>query len=358
MNILIGYGYFPTTTGRYIEESLAAEHHVTFVGTPGQGRPGYLPDVDVVELIKELKIQPNLFLYVDSGHSSYLPRNVERLGCPTAAFLIDVHLGGKLRKPIAALFDYVFVAQRDHVSSYQTGPRQHAEWLPLACDPLIHKALDLPRVYDVGFVGHIGRGDGRRAQLLKVIEKSFTLNNYRRPYSREEMVMIYNQSKITFNCAISNDVNMRVFEAMACGSLLITDRIGNGLLDLFQEGKHIVTYATPDELLERVAYYLEHDDEREKIARVGQAEVLTRHTYQRRARHILNVVFQQAPGARAPLRTATDGERIAHYARLYGKFRLLDASFDMLHAAFERRKGRFTASWQFVAAVLRRIRHG
>jgi Glycosyl transferases group 1 len=343
MRIFIGYGYFPTTTGRYLEEKFAAEHQVTFVGTAGEGRPGYPPNVDLIDLTQRLAIQPDLFLYIDSGHSAYLPRNIEKLNCPTAAYLIDVHLGSQLRQSIAPLFDYVFIAQRDYLPAYQIASSQHVEWLPLACDPAVHKPLGLPRIYDVGFVGHVGAHD-QRGQLLDVLAAHHTLNDYRRGYSREEMAVVYNQSKIAFNHAIRDDVNMRVFEAMACGALLVANRIGNGLLDLFQEGKHLVTYQTQDELVERVAYYLAHDDERQAIARTGQAEVLAHHSYRQRAEKILSVVFRQAPGARAPLRGAAEKHLLAQYAELYSKFRLLDASFDLLHLAFSEKQARMTSS--------------
>ncbi len=358
VKILVGYGYSPITTGRYLEECLSQGNEVVFVGTDGDSRPGLPSNVDLGKLVEGLASRPDLFLYVDSGERSYLPYGVETLECPTAALLIDVHLGGRLRRPLSTLFDYVFVAQRDFVSSYQSGPSQHVEWLPLACDPAVHKLEDLPRTYDVGFVGNIGSKGDRRRRLLKALESRFTLNDYRRHYPREAMAGIYSQSKIVFNCAIANDVNMRVFEAMASGALLVTNRVGNGLLDLFQDGKHIVTYETESELLDRVAFYLDHADEREEIARAGQALVLANHTYARRADCILNTVFRQAPGARAPLCSASQQQRIALYAELYSKFRLLDASFDMLNIAFSQKQARLWACVQFAGAVLRRVRHG
>lgn len=357
MNILIGYGYSSTTTGRYLEECLSQDNEITFVGTGGDARPGFPPNVDLGKLVKDSGFEPDLFLYVDSGERSYLPYGIETLSCPTAAFLIDVHLGGKLRRPLSALFDYVFVAQRDFVPLYQSGPRQHVEWLPLACDPVVHKPQDMPRTYDVGFVGNIGSKSDKRRRLLKALESRFTLNDYRRHYPREALTSIYSQSKIVFNCAISNDVNMRVFEAMACGALLVTDRIGNGLLDLFEEGRQIVTYQTEDELLDRVSYYLDHAEEREKIARAGQALVLANHTYRQRVECILNTI-SRAPGALSPLESASRQQRIAHYAGLYSRFRLLDASFDMVKIAFSQKQARLLACVQFAAAILRRVRHG
>lgn len=357
MNVLVGYGYFPFTTARYLEEALAQEHHVISVGTPWRGRPGYAPNVDIQGLVQDLKLHPDLFLYVDSGHAAYLPRNIEKLDCPTAAYLIDVHLGPRLRRPLATLFDYVFVAQKDCVDLYRMGKDQHVEWLPLACDPRIHKDLGLDRSLDLGFVGRVGGSYDRRTDMLQALETRFKLNDYRRPYKREEMASTYSESKIAFNCSISGDVNMRVFEAMACGAMLVTDRIANGLLDLFQDGRHLATFQTRDELLERVGYYLQHDDERKAIAEAGQAEVLAHHTYRCRGEQILETI-QASPSARAPLRDATESERLERYADLYSKFRLLDAGFAVLGNARAQRKARLASSYQLLLAILRRIKYG
>jgi len=39
----------------------------------------------------------------------------------------------------------------------------------------------------------------------------------------EQMAETYSASKIVFNCSLKKDVNMRVFEALASGSLLLTN---------------------------------------------------------------------------------------------------------------------------------------
>ena len=51
------------------------------------------------------------------------------------------------------------------------------------------------------------------------------------------MARIYSASRIVFNRSIKDDVNMRVFEALASGSLLLTnDLAANGQAELFRDG--------------------------------------------------------------------------------------------------------------------------
>ena len=73
----------------------------------------------------------------------------------------------------------------------------------------------------------------------------------------DAMARTYSASRIVFNRSIRNDVNMRVFEALACGSLLLTnDLADNGQAELFRDGEHLATYADAEELLDRAAFYL------------------------------------------------------------------------------------------------------
>ncbi len=108
-----------------------------------------------------------------------------------------------------------------------------------------------------------------------------------------EMYQILRNSKITLNhhidIAESYANNMRLFEATGVGTLLITDWKVN-LHEMFEPGKEVVAYRTPEECAELVRYYLERDDEREGIARAGQARTLREHTYYQRMKELVDIV--------------------------------------------------------------------
>jgi spore maturation protein CgeB len=72
--------------------------------------------------------------------------------------------------------------------------------------------------------------------------------------------------------------NMRLFEATGAGAMLVTEAAPN-LPDYFEPGREVVTYEGPDELIEKLRYYLEHDEERKRIAAAGQGRTLRDHTY-------------------------------------------------------------------------------
>jgi spore maturation protein CgeB len=80
-----------------------------------------------------------------------------------------------------------------------------------------------------------------------------------------------------------------LFEATGVGTLLITDWKVN-LHNMFELGKEVVAYRTPEECVDLIQYYLEHDEEREAIARAGQERTLREHTYYQRMQALVNLL--------------------------------------------------------------------
>ena len=75
--------------------------------------------------------------------------------------------------------------------------------------------------------------------------------------------------------------NMRLFEATGAGALLVTEA-GKNLSQLFEPDREVVGYTGADDLVDKLRYYSEHEDERRQIAAAGQARTLKEHTYSRR----------------------------------------------------------------------------
>jgi len=112
----------------------------------------------------------------------------------------------------------------------------------------------------------------------------------------EELSHYYAQARVSVNFSINNDINMRTFEAMGAGALVVTNKIfNNGFEDLFKDGEHLVTYKdiTTHEFEDKIRYYLEHPDEAEQIARNGFELVQKKHTYRNRLQEILAITGKQ-----------------------------------------------------------------
>lgn len=354
MHIAIGYNWFVTAAGYHIERALRAlGHQVTYVGLPCAQRAGYDSDVNLVEALAALPQPVDLYLWVDPA-GRYFPAGIEELSIPTACYLIDVHLGS-WRPQAARFFDVVFLAQKDYAPIYQDvlGHGQ-VHWLPLGAAEDVHRPLKLPRIYEVGFVGNLSRAhrETARARRLRLIAEQFRTNDFYRYYTPDQVGQVYNQSRIVFNTSIAGDVTMRVFEGSACGALVLTDATSNGLELLFRVGQEIVTYNNDADLLDKIRYYLAHEEECAAIAAAGQRRTLGEHLYTHRAARLLEIMTASGLARLAPMRSANPRERWRARQTVYTRLHMLDALIDASRA---HGLGLLERAWTVAPCMLRRM---
>lgn len=78
-----------------------------------------------------------------------------------------------------------------------------------------------------------------------------------------------------------NQVKLRDFEVPLAGGFYLVEN-APGYDELFKLGVEVETWSTPEELLEKIKYYLVNDDKRDQIARAGQARARAEHTWEHR----------------------------------------------------------------------------
>ncbi len=303
--IWMDYTYYPATTAHYLRRAFEAENRVVTSGssiTPEIIKiwnlekmkapivPQDIPRTkaqNAFSIIAEMPkgFKPEFFFWVDTGIEGP-PHGIEKLPFKKAAYLIDTHINTEKHLQMAAMFDVVFLAQREYVDMFKQRGIRSVHWLPLACDPEIHGKRETKKKFDIGFVGSITPAHARRKALLEKLASKFKVEVSR--LFLEEMAEHFSASKIVFNNAIKNDLNMRVFEALCSGSLLLTDA-ADGLSDFFEDGKHLVVF-NDGNITELAGRYLENEKEREMIASEGRKEVLKRHTYFHRAQKIIETM--------------------------------------------------------------------
>ncbi|MBL8165212.1 MAG: glycosyltransferase, partial [Anaerolineae bacterium] len=221
-----------------------------------------------------------------------------------------------VERAAARLYDLVLVNDYYHgVQWLELGARA-MECLPVvACDPAFHHPYTLTAeqraafTCDIAFVGTLIPDAlyGRRIRALEAL-RDFDLGiwsvhdvpaslrgNVRGQALGEDMLEVLSAAKMTIN--VHGDFmryggNMRLFEAAAVGVLQISDDLP-GTRQWFQPGETIVTFSDLDDLRAKVAYYLAHDAERERIVAQAQAHVYANHTYEQRAAH-LETLLEQA----------------------------------------------------------------
>lgn len=242
------------------------------------------------ELVEALPAdwRPDLIVTIQSGVPPI--DGVDRVTCPTAYISVDTwHDFAEM--VYARPYAFVFAAQREFAAHFADAGCADSHWLPLACDPDVHRPIECRKDYDVSFVGSTDRRvhAQRVDRLERLAAKHSVLVDT--ALDAESMSRAVCRGRLAFNSSVAQDVNMRVFEAMAMGVPLLTNRDAdaNGLLDLFREGEHLIAYDDSD-LETRAQYNLAHAEWRQRIGDAGRREVLERHTYAHRVDLLLDII--------------------------------------------------------------------
>lgn len=181
---------------------------------------------------------------------------------------------------------HLLSSTRDLLDEYQV-PGMIKAWFPNCYDDtLIQPMPEVPKTTPIGFCGNLNN----RGPWLDHLEGFFPGMVKRDIFViGQDMVRAINSYKIHFNRNISVDLNYRTFETLGCRTMLMTNYT-DGLADLFDIGRELVVYDSPEDLLAKTRYYLEHDAEREAIAEAGYKRVKRDHTYKERAKLLCRIL--------------------------------------------------------------------
>lgn len=106
-----------------------------------------------------------------------------------------------------------------------------------------------------------------------------------------EMPIVFRNSRINLNMTIKpiqTGLPLRIFDIMGCGGFCMTN-YQEEISDYFEIGRDLEVYGSMEELVDKCAYYLEHEEERAQIARNGYRKVKEGHGYQERVKEMLRL---------------------------------------------------------------------
>jgi 2-polyprenyl-3-methyl-5-hydroxy-6-metoxy-1,4-benzoquinol methylase len=203
----------------------------------------------------------------------------------------DPENSDNLSRPIAAHFDHCFVVNAACVGDYAKWGAKSASWLP----PVLreeriaagvterrilygHRDLDVVLCCDRAF--GIGNRAARADQLVAEFPQAWVRGRGwpEGPALAAEVADAYSRSKLGWNLHHSiGPVNTRLLELPANGVLQLCDNRQH-LGAIFELDREVIGFDTIAECLDKTRYYLEHDDERRRIAAAGHARVLRDYT--------------------------------------------------------------------------------
>jgi len=249
---------------------------------------------DTIEEMKKVSIAPPVFIY-HSHDNNFSP-----------GILKPVQFEHTLRA-----YDYVFTTKSQNVARYRQAGQENAFFLASAYEPAIHHpitdeySLFAGKPFDVTFIGTWDRSRGRYLDAvgwdrLHVWGDRWRRSPHYRQYRdriRPKAIYDFEFADVTSHtrCALgllreeADDLHTtRTFEIPACGALQFAPR-NEEILGFFREDEEVVCFASPEELTDKLSYYLEREGQRARLARQGFERCLRdKHTYLDRVKEIFD----------------------------------------------------------------------
>jgi len=232
---------------------------------------------------------------------------------------------------LAGAYDLFFTMAEGLVDRFRGAGLPHVEWLPEATEPSVYEydaVTDLDRrlfACDVTLVGKLESDNPaymERWKLVKrIVDEDFNikwwgpriqrkigtfvlgllLSKVSRAYGgrfvwNETYAKAVHLSRIFIAREAYPQVRLsmsaRAFTALGLGAFYLTFPT-RGMETMFEPGKELVTFQTPDEMVDKIRHYLEHEGERAAIAAAARERVLAEHTYQHRFERIFDLLAER-----------------------------------------------------------------
>ncbi|MBT7600423.1 MAG: glycosyltransferase [Anaerolineae bacterium] len=271
--------------------------------------------------------QPELVIFVPHT-DQFLPEIVDEINqhAITLGYFYDDMWRIQYSRFWAQHFTFVTTSDINGLQKFRDAGYTNVIYSPFACNPDVYRNEDLPKIYDVTFVGQFHPIREWYINYLKKAEINVLVWGVGWPrgmLNLEDMVRVFNQSRINLNLSNSvswdiryliapfrhvrstfrawrqaihsftradvktvESVKGRHFEINACGGFQLSYYV-EGLERLYAIGDDIAVYASADDLVEKTRYYLKHASERESIAQSGYERTLHNHTMKKRLQDIL-----------------------------------------------------------------------
>lgn len=197
---------------------------------------------------------PNAFWIQESGDD---PQNFER------------------NFPKSNRFHYTITPSKESAEEYKKRGI-NSEWINHFADTMVQ----FPTNIEPEYVAVTTRGYGNSEFLDYLTRWAEGAIGNKNGMGADEHTRFLNSGLMVIQNSRWKEITRRIFEGMACGKLVLTDRLSEttGLSEMFTEGEDIIYYDDMADCIEKMNYYNENEDERERIAHNGMIKVLHNYT--------------------------------------------------------------------------------
>ncbi|MGR6836832.1 glycosyltransferase family protein [Syntrophomonas erecta] len=263
----------------------------------------------IQEIINQMDSPPD-FVFINEFGETNSPQiaGLETLTIPYAVLLYDLHYQAEER--CAALkqlnIQHVFSLYRDKFYTWYPEFWKKLHLFPHQVNTSIFKDYGLPKDIDYLLMGDVlPRLYPLRHKILETMYgqpgfvyhehpgwRNFNDQDQATEYIGERYAREINRAKIFFTCcSIYKYPLLKYFEVPACNTLLLAPSLPELRALGFVDEVHFVSI---DELnfMEKAEYYLNHERERQEIARQGYEMVQIRHSTRQRAIDFVNIIYE------------------------------------------------------------------
>jgi hypothetical protein len=191
-----------------------------------------------------------------------------------------------------SVFANIWYVERYAKDTLERYNRESLIFKGLAANPYAYYPMNIDKIFDIGF---IGRHYGERGYWLNLIQKFANKNNMKCIFplshgeklflKQEKINELYNQTKINISFAPKEPpgriVNLRTFEISMSGNFQLMQYTPI-IEDFFKIDEEIVCWKNKNDLFDKILYYIENEEEREKIAENGYKRAIKDHTWTKR----------------------------------------------------------------------------
>jgi len=298
MNIVLGFPMRDLQTGHYIREAFEElGHKVVSINDP-RVSPGAGQILEAVDIHK-----PDfVFLAKDVNYNNIIEELSKKV--LTVMWNVDVrydiNIFLKANRQMYKHCHLKFTIGKGNLDKYKAAGIENVHWLSEGLSPIWHRTepLDynatIDYTADAAFAGsELTVHEGRR-EILETLrgENFIKFKHWTSVFNREHNKMCQ-CTKINIGHSgwpkVELSMSARDYRIMGAGGFLLTNHVV-GIENWFEIGKMCDTYKSAGECLEKIRYYLKHEDKRKAMAEYGQKVVHKKHKFSDRLEEVVKKV--------------------------------------------------------------------
>ncbi|MCP4642232.1 MAG: glycosyltransferase family 1 protein [bacterium] len=276
MNVLMLGMQFGRAGSGMGEYRSARGHDLRFLGVEGDVDYTFTPRETAADVIARISVEwPVDALVCWYPELFPPPLDVEHLPVKTVAVVSDWNVYPAQLEHNLARYDVVLTDELGSQTLRLDGATPQYLFPLYSQESRIHRSHDVPRDIDILFLGNLNHAV--HVQRGRMLEQVAALSDRYRvvidsDFSKDDYARMLSRAKIVFNHSIRREMNLRCFEAPACGALLFLEESNLEVRDYLVDREHVVLYR-PETLVPLLEQYLGSTDETDAIAEAGRERV-------------------------------------------------------------------------------------